>query len=530
MIDRPRRVATYERVSSEDQRERETIQTQTEELARQLELSPEVELVDRYVDDGVSGAIPMAERPGGKRLMEDARGGRFAEVWVWRLDRLGRDDVDPLIVYRDLERLRVKVVSVTENINSPLEFHIRVAMAAEERRAFLARSAAGMNRAARAGRYCGGIVPIGYKVEGVKQDARLVPSDILMWRDWTEADVVKHMYQRLVDGWSCVRVADELNQLAVPTVYQKDARKVRRGERTRATDCLWRPGRILNIVRNPVYKGEYHYGRRSKKRDREIIVAKVPALVSEEIWQAAQETLGRNRLIAKNTGRVYLLRSLMKCGLCRLNYTAAAYKNEVFYRCNGQITYRDRSRGMERCPSKWVRGSFLEPRLWADVERFLRNPGELVDELIAERNETSAAAALEAERQMAEAALAELPGQRDRVLDAYKRGHMGADRLDAEMASISEEEERWKHRLAELVPDETDEDAADTDLLAEIRRRVDEGFDDATRHEIMRLLVKQITVHTEHVDGAKRGRVVVEYRFPDVVDTSTGRGSGRRRA
>ena len=40
-----RRVATYERVSSEDQRERETIKTQTEQLAISLARQPEIVLV-----------------------------------------------------------------------------------------------------------------------------------------------------------------------------------------------------------------------------------------------------------------------------------------------------------------------------------------------------------------------------------------------------------------------------------------------------------------------------------------------------
>ncbi len=80
--ERTRRVVTYERVSSEDQRERQTIKTQTEELARRLQQEPGVELVDRYVDDGVSGTIPMSGRTAGRRLLEDAARGRFDEVCV----------------------------------------------------------------------------------------------------------------------------------------------------------------------------------------------------------------------------------------------------------------------------------------------------------------------------------------------------------------------------------------------------------------------------------------------------------------
>ncbi len=106
----------------------------------------------------------MKDRPAGRRLLQDAALGLFDEVRVYRLDRLGRDDIDPLIVRRQLLAFGVRVVSVTENIQSNLEFGLRVVLAAEECRVFLARSAAGMNRAAREGRYCGGVVPLGYVV------------------------------------------------------------------------------------------------------------------------------------------------------------------------------------------------------------------------------------------------------------------------------------------------------------------------------------------------------------------------------
>ena len=71
---KPGRVALYLRVCSEEQRERQTIQTQQEflsEYARVMEL----EVVDTYLDDGVLGTIPLEERSGGRRLLEDAKVG-----------------------------------------------------------------------------------------------------------------------------------------------------------------------------------------------------------------------------------------------------------------------------------------------------------------------------------------------------------------------------------------------------------------------------------------------------------------------
>ena len=159
-------VVTYERVSSEDQRERETIKTQTESLAARLKADPSVELVNRYPDEGVSGTVPLKDRPAGSRLLRDAHRGLFHEVWVYKLNRLARDVVDALMVRRELEQLGIKVVSVCENIDGELEYSLRAVLAAEERRNFLARSSAGMNRAAAEGRYCGGIISYGYNVKG----------------------------------------------------------------------------------------------------------------------------------------------------------------------------------------------------------------------------------------------------------------------------------------------------------------------------------------------------------------------------
>jgi site-specific DNA recombinase len=80
-----RRVATYERVSSEDQRERETIRTQQEELAKRLNSDPTAALVKRYSDDGISGTIPMGERPDGRVLLRDAEAHVFDELWIYNV-------------------------------------------------------------------------------------------------------------------------------------------------------------------------------------------------------------------------------------------------------------------------------------------------------------------------------------------------------------------------------------------------------------------------------------------------------------
>lgn len=72
----PARIASYLRVSSEEQRERETIEIQNKFLDEYCRLY-ELEVAEVYADDGVSGTVPLHERPAGRRLLKDAKAGEF---------------------------------------------------------------------------------------------------------------------------------------------------------------------------------------------------------------------------------------------------------------------------------------------------------------------------------------------------------------------------------------------------------------------------------------------------------------------
>jgi site-specific DNA recombinase len=519
-----RLVATYERVSSEDQRQRETILLQTQELARHLDVHPEVTLVRQYVDDGVSGITPIRDRPAGCRLMSDAASGLFEEVWVYKLDRLGRDEVDQLVARRDFDALGIKVHSVTEGISTPFEYGIRVLMSAEERRVFLARSAAGLERVVRAGRYPGGIAPYGYAVEGERKDSRLVPDDGVVWGDLTAADVIRKIFHLLAEnGYSSVRVAEELNQQGIPTAY----RMPRRAMRGKLTQGVWRPGRIHQIVKNTTYRGEYRYGKRSKKTSREIISVPIPRLVSDEIWYVAQDVLAARRWAPSGRRRNYLLKSRLKCEVCRLNYSGTISHGDVWYRCNGALVGRGRMEG--RCYGKGVKGVYIEAKVWDDIERFLREPGDLLSELTTELevNGDSAAATKEAERVTLGAARDGVKEQRERLLDLYVDGQFDRSELDHQMNDIKERSAVIEARLRDLEPDtEPLSEMPHRDLLDELRYRLNHGLSDDQKQEIVSLLVRRITIHTTVGEDAKKtARAVVEYAFPTVVETHADTGS-----
>ena len=331
------RIATYARVSSDEQRERQTVLNQRATLDRCLGSQPRFVVFKHYEDDGVSGTIPLEDRPGGSALVRDARAGRFSQIWVGRADRLGRDELGLFHVRRLFDSLGISLHATDENIDDAFTFGIQAVVAAHERRKFYERSAEGMNRAAREGRYTGGIVPLGYTVSGDRGNRRLVPDDSPMWAGLSAADVVRRIYNHLaVDGWSCKRIAKEFNDLGIPTAYKRDDRGVR-GKRTRET---WHSGHVRNLVRNTVYKGLLQYGRRSSKPNgREIISAPIAPLVSEETWNAAIATLKRNRIAANNSRHTYLLRSVIRCGICGLAF-CGTWTRGPRYRCNGSMAHR----------------------------------------------------------------------------------------------------------------------------------------------------------------------------------------------
>ena len=288
---------------------------------------------------------------GGGPLVRDARVGRFSQIWVVRSDRLGRDAFELLRIWRVFESIGVVLRATDENIDDPFYFDIHAVIAANERRKFLERSAEGMNRAAKEGRYTGGIVPLGYTVSGDRGFRRLVPDDSPMWAGLSAADVVRRIYDHLaVDGWTCPHIADEFNSLGIPTSYRRDGR----GVRGRRTQGLWRSGHIRNLIVNPVYKGLLQYGRRSSRPNgRSVISASVPPLVSDDVWDAAISTLKRNRALPRNSCHTYLLRSLIRCAVCGLSF-CGTWTRGPRYRCNGSMAHRGQFSG--KCIGASIKG------------------------------------------------------------------------------------------------------------------------------------------------------------------------------
>jgi site-specific DNA recombinase len=80
--------AVYLRVSTEEQRERQSIDTQRDWAGRYFGLH-EITCIEWYMDNGVAGTVAFEARLEGARLLRDARAGLFGTLYVYRLDSWG---------------------------------------------------------------------------------------------------------------------------------------------------------------------------------------------------------------------------------------------------------------------------------------------------------------------------------------------------------------------------------------------------------------------------------------------------------
>jgi site-specific DNA recombinase len=508
------KVACYLRVSTDDQCERRTVELQREYAVKYCDLHG-YRRVTYYVDDGITGTLPMGERPEGARLLADAKAGKFTTLLVYRLDRLARNPRIVLNTLHELEQCGVQTCSMSENIDtsSPagrMFITMLAGFAGYERETILERMWHGANRAASSGKWLGGIVPYGYRVD---DDGYLtICTDPLPGFDLSEADVIRMIYHLIAEEhYSTIAVADYLNGLHIPTSYAVNGRQITRGKRKVNTQAVWSPGRIRNMIVSPTYRGEHLYGKRTTK-EREVISRPVPAIVTPEIWYRTQEVLRENLIEAtRNSVRPYLLRGLIKCGSCGHTYCGVCMKKKgrlnkgepyPFYICVGKST-KAFGHAMERCKAKNVPAEWIEDLVWRECVHWIENPGDVLQALATQREEVDDhRQSLTIERIAVEKALAGLSGESQKVMNMYRKGLLSEKDTEEQLQQVASERDALEARIATLSQAIARESVKSTqyNTIAELLDRMkaklagELSFED--RRAIIKALVKEIIVET----------------------------------
>ena len=109
----PKRVCLYARVSKTSQ----SVERQISEL-EVVAARNDWEIVDRYIDHGISGATGRDQRHELDRMMKDSTKRKFDVVMVWSIDRLGRSLQNLIEILNDLNSKNIDLYMDQQSIDS----------------------------------------------------------------------------------------------------------------------------------------------------------------------------------------------------------------------------------------------------------------------------------------------------------------------------------------------------------------------------------------------------------------------------
>jgi site-specific DNA recombinase len=505
--------AIYARVSSEQQREENTIASQTAaliEFARSHDLEVPGEWV--FEDEGYSGAI--LERPGLERVRDLAAEGQIQVVLAYTPDRLSRKYAYQILLIEEFARHGVETLFVKSPQGDSAEDQLLVqfqGMIAEyERAQILERSRRGKRHRAHAGEISVlSNAPYGYRYIRKTDEA---PATFIVHE--AEACVVQRVYEMYtVGGLGIGEITRRLNAEGIPT---------------RKASARWERSTVWAMLRNPAYGGAACFGKtRASARMRvmrpqrrrgvttpsttagherpreEWIEIPVPALVSEESFARAQELLWENKVRSRRrTITPSVVQGLVSCAKCGYAFSRTSTQTSArkihYYKCIGSDSWR--KLGGPVCDNgRFVRQELLDQIVWAEVIRLLEEPGLIQQELDRRLAAARSSDPTKKREQSLQRELTHIGKGIERLLNAYQEGLLSIEHLRERMPVLRQRQQTLRAEL-QAIADQTNDRAAFlrlaetlTAFLARLRSAA-ETLSVIERQRIVRLLVKDVLV------------------------------------
>ena len=361
IYDIPLRVTYYARVSSESDEQLNSLENQIRYYEDLIRKNRAWTFVPGYIDEGLSG-ISTKKRENFNRMVEEAAEDRFDLVITKEISRFARNTLDSIQYTRQLLSYGVGVFFQNDNINtldedSELRLSIMSSIAQDELRKLSSRVKFGHQQAIKQNVVLGNSRIFGYR----KDQKRLVI-------DETEAPMVRELFE--------LYATDQYSMKQIETLFwEKGYRNLNGNKIAHST--------MANMISNPKYKG-YYVGNKVKVVDmftkkqkflppEEWVMFKdetgeiVPAIVTEEVWDKANDILKRRSEDVKNRQGICNHANLLTGKLYCTHCGAAYYRRESVDRagnknskwvCSGKI-----KNGADSCPSFPVYEEELKPLL-----------------------------------------------------------------------------------------------------------------------------------------------------------------------
>lgn len=335
------RVCFYARVSTEKDEQINSLKNQITFFNDYINKIPKWEFAGSYIDEGISGT-GVFKREEFLKMINDAKNGKFDLILTKEISRFSRSTLDSIKYTQELLANDVGVYFQSNGINtydpnSEFILNMMGSVAQEEVKRLSSRVKWGHKEAIKKGRVLGSNTITGYK----KDDAKLVIVE-------EEAKKIRKIFELYANGkYGFYKLAMELHRQGINNykgnIYDKDTLK--------------------RIIQNPKYKGFYR-GHTTETIDyrtkqsvyipvEEQVIYKdesIPAIVSEELWNRANEILdSRSTLMkasngnAKKTERKYCYTTKIFCSDHNVSYQRMTNKRKQTkprWACGNYVKYR----------------------------------------------------------------------------------------------------------------------------------------------------------------------------------------------
>ena len=342
-----KRVAAYCRVSTKQEEQLNSYETQVRYYTDRINREPGWKLAGIYADKGITGTS-MKKRDEFNKLIRQCKRGKVDMIIVKSISRFARNTLDCLKITRMLRELKVDVYFEEQNLHSidpSSEFYISIygSVAQSESENISHNVAWGKARSAKNGN-----VFFAYKsFLGYRRCADGKPEI-----DPEQADTVRRIYDRFLAGNSLQQIANGLTADGIPTPMGR---------------TVWQASVVQSILSNEKYKGDALLGKTyvedciSKKvrvnageRPQYYVENNHPAIIDAATFARVQEELARraSKRKVKQTGTTteqgkycgkYALTELLICGECGTPYRRCTWtvggKKRIVWRCINRLDY-----------------------------------------------------------------------------------------------------------------------------------------------------------------------------------------------
>jgi len=387
------RAALYARVSTELQKDEETVQNQLSEIRKTIADDGNSLLEScEYIDEGWSGAI--LERPQLDVMRQDAREKKFDILYVYDRGRLARKFVYQEIVIEELTNLEIKFKSLHdingESAEEQLLGGVMGIFHEYERLKITERFRIGKLNKVRGGKLLGYQAPYGYDYVPIKgKGLDKINGYFVINKE--EARVVRLIFEWI--GIECVSIKEVIRRLYDQGILPKKQKR-----------DTWSNGPIHRLLKNETYIGKHFYyksescitrnpmaktqkkyqhrhsmkgSRKTRPRD-EWLEVEAPRIISDELFEKAKGQIKSN---GKHSQRCkknpYLFGGLIYCS-CGTTRTGEGQGGHFYYRCIDRLLKFPKPR---TCFEAGVNVQVLDTVGWAKLCELMTDPKLLQEQL-----------------------------------------------------------------------------------------------------------------------------------------------------